>query len=130
MAEAIYSIIADPRGKSWDFAKGIFNELKISGDVKGRDVFIVDDIADSGNTLVKAANVARENGARKVYAYCTHGLFTQGVDFAVQNLDKFYVGNTMNQQSHEKIEVISFISLFAEAIYRMSHGMSLSALFD
>lgn len=108
---------------------GEVSELKISGDVKDKDVFIVDDLVDSGNTLVKAAKVARENGARKVYAYCTHGLFTLGVDHATQSLDKFYVGDTIKQQPHEKLEVISFTSLFAEAIYRMSQGMSLSALF-
>jgi len=109
---------------------GQIDDLKISGNVSEKNVFIVDDIVDSGETLIKAAQAARENGAKKVYAYCTHCLFTKGVDYVIKNFDKFYIGNTIKQEKHDNLEIISFANLFAETIYRISHGISLSALFD
>lgn len=107
---------------------GEVDDLKIMGDVKDKNVLLIDDIVDSGNTLVKAASVARAAGAKKVYAYCTHGLFTKGIDVA-KNFDRFFVGDTLKQKNTEGLEVISFVPLFAEAIYRISRGESLSALY-
>jgi ribose-phosphate pyrophosphokinase len=109
---------------------GEVDSLRIIGDVKGKNVFLIDDMVDSGNTLIKASKAAREQGALKVYAYCTHGLFTEGVDRVVENFDLFFIGDTLIQKQHPKLEIISFASLFAEAIYRISHGESLSALFS
>ena len=79
--------------------------------------------------MSKATAVAREQGARKIYGFCTHGLFTKG--FAVlDNFDKFFVGDTMHHNETEKLKIVPLAPLFSEAIYRMSHGDSLSALFD
>lgn len=103
--------------------------LKILGDVKGKNVICIDDIVDSGNTLIKAAKVAKEQGARNIYAYCTHGLFTEGMDKVLENFELFFIGDTLLQKNHPKLEIISFAPLFAEAIYRISQGKSLSALF-
>jgi ribose-phosphate pyrophosphokinase len=108
---------------------GEVDNIKIIGDVSGKNVIIIDDIVDSGQTLVKASKIAKEMGANKIYAYCTHGLFTEGVEKVVENFDRFFVGDTLNQQKHEKLEIIPFYQLFAEAIYRISTGESLSALF-
>ena len=108
---------------------GQVDQLKLTGDVAGADVFIVDDIVDSGNTLVKASVVAREQGAKRVFGFCTHGLFTNGHQ-VLDHFDKFYVADTLSQKQHEKLEIIPLAPLFSEAIYRMSHADSLSALFD
>ncbi|MEI7718839.1 MAG: ribose-phosphate diphosphokinase [archaeon] len=108
---------------------GEVDSLRIIGDVKGKNVFLIDDIVDSGNTLIKACQAAKEQGAEKVYAYCTHGLFTEGIDRIAENLDLFFVGDTLAQKSHPKLEIVSFAPLFAEAIYRISKGESLSELF-
>jgi ribose-phosphate pyrophosphokinase len=110
--------------------EGEVDELKILGNVKDKNVLIVDDIVDSGNTLVKASQAAREQGAKKVYAFCTHGLFTQGVEKLTSNFDKFFVGDTIKQDPHSNLEIISFAPLLAEAILRISKGQSLSALFE
>jgi ribose-phosphate pyrophosphokinase len=109
---------------------GEVESLRIIGDVNGKNVIIIDDLVDSGNTLIKACKVARELGARKVYAYCTHGLFTEGVDKVVSNFDLFFIGDTLVQKPHPSLEIISFVPLLAEAIYRISKGDSLSALFN
>lgn len=109
---------------------GEVSELRISGEVNGKDIIIIDDIVDSGGTLMKASQVAREKGARKVYAYCTHGLFTKGTEELTKNFDIFFVSDTVKQENKEGLEIISLAPLFAETIYRMSHGESLSALFE
>ena len=109
---------------------GEVDSLKILGDVQGKNVLLIDDIVDSGNTLIKASKAVREQGAKKVYAYCTHGLFTEGLEKVVENFDMFFVSDTLVQKSHPKLEVISLVPLFAQAIYRISKGESLSELFD
>ena len=108
---------------------GKVDQLKIVGEVEGCDVFLVDDIIDSGGTLSKAANVAREQGANKIYGFCTHGLFTKGYD-VLNSFNKFFVGDTLLHEENDKLKVVPLAPLFSEAIFRMSHGDSLSALFD
>jgi ribose-phosphate pyrophosphokinase len=110
--------------------EGEVDQLKILGDVKDKNVLIIDDIVDSGNTLIKASQAAKEQGAKKVYAYCTHGLFTEGVERVTSNFDKFFIGDTVKQESNNNLEIISFAPLLAEAILRISKGQSLSALFE
>ena len=55
---------------------GQIESMHLIGSVKGRDVIIFDDLIDTGGTLCKAADVIKKLGARKVYAFATHGLFS------------------------------------------------------
>ncbi|MEM0465698.1 MAG: ribose-phosphate diphosphokinase [Candidatus Pacearchaeota archaeon] len=107
-------------------------QLRVLGDVKGKNVLIVDDLIDTGNTLVSASNAVRELGAKKIYTYCTHGLFTSGVKKISDNFDIIFIGDTVNLKEPvpDNVKIISFIPLFAEAIYRISEGESLSQLFS
>jgi ribose-phosphate pyrophosphokinase len=112
---------------------GEVENIQVIGDVGGRDVFIVDDIIDSGNTIVQSCDAVRERGARKVYAYATHGLFAEGADRLTKCLDMLVVGDTvLSKEVRERkdLVIVSFANLFAEAIYRINEGESLSALFD
>lgn len=111
---------------------GEVSSLKILGEVNGKNVLIVDDVVDSGGTLIKSCEAARNSGALKVYAYCTHGLFTDGVRKVTDCFDLFFVGDTLKlpEEPGPNTEIISFIPLFAEAIYRTSEGESLSELFN
>lgn len=104
--------------------------LGMLGDIRDCDVLFVDDIVDSGRTLTQGSNIARVNGANKVYAYATHGLFTEGYEQVLSCFDKFFIGNTLAQPDLPKLEVINFEELFAKAMYRTNIGDSLSALFD
>ena len=54
----------------------VIGEMKILGDVKGKDVIIIDDMVDTGGTLTKAADLMMESGATSVRAYCTHGILS------------------------------------------------------
>lgn len=112
---------------------GEVESIRVIGDVRGRDVLIIDDIIDSGNTTIQACQAVRKRGAEKVYAYATHGLFTEGVGRLTECLDKLIVGDSVLKREYKQrgdIEVVSFAPLFAEAIYRINEGKSLSELFD
>jgi ribose-phosphate pyrophosphokinase len=104
-------------------------DLKILGDVKGRKVMMIDDIVDSGNTLITAARRARDLGASEVYAYATHGLYTEGSDKVTKEFDKFFVGDTIKQKQGINAEIIKLPLFIGEAIYRNITGLSLSEMF-
>lgn len=93
--------------------------MEIIGDVRGKDVVIVDDLVDTAGTLCKAADLLLENGATSVQAYCTHGVLSGP---ALQNLekcgiDKLYIADTVIEQvDHPKIEVVTCADLLARAV--------------
>lgn len=108
---------------------GEIENCVIIGNVEGRDCLLLDDIIDSGNTIIKTADALRKKGAKRVYAYGTHGLYTAGVErFGM--LDKMMSSDTLKPKIAENFEVVSLIPLFGEAIYRTIRGESLSELFD
>ncbi len=104
-------------------------KIVIIGDVEGKDCLIVDDIIDTGNTLVKTAEKLKEKGAKKIFAYGTHGLFSDGTE-KFKNFDKVLVSDTLKSALAENFEVVSLVKLFGEAIYRTATGQSLSVLFN
>ncbi|MBU3912610.1 MAG: ribose-phosphate diphosphokinase [Nanoarchaeota archaeon] len=101
----------------------------IIGDVKDKNCLIVDDIIDTGNTLIKTCEALREKGAKKVYAFCPHGLFTEGTS-KFSCFDKLFVSDTLCCEKSENMELVSLVNLFGEAIYRTTIGESMSVLFD
>ena len=110
--------------------EGDIDDFKIVGDIKGKNILIVDDMIDSGNTLREALKCLKEiEKDKKVYAYCTHGLFTEGRERISNEFDLVFVTNSIPQPDHNKIEIIPLDELFAEAIYRTNEGLSLSELF-
>jgi ribose-phosphate pyrophosphokinase len=112
---------------------GEVESIQIIGDVKGKNVLMVDDIIDSGNTMIQSCEACRKQGAKKVYAYVTHGLFTEGIDKLTKCFDMLIVGDTVlspEMKMRDDLVVISFADLFAESIYRINEGKSLSELFD
>lgn len=104
-------------------------KVVIIGDVEGRDCLIVDDIIDTGNTLVKTAEKLREKGARRIFAYGTHGLFSEGTE-KFNGFDKVLISDTLKSDLPGNFEIVSLVRLFGEAIYRTATGQSLSVLFD
>ncbi len=104
------------------------SKMNIIGDIEGKNCLIIDDIIDTGNTLVKTGEILKEKGAKMVYAFGTHGLFTDGTDkFRV--FDKVLVSDSLSSKLPENSEVVSLVTLFGEAIYRTIMGESLSVLF-
>ncbi len=111
--------------------EGEVGDYNIIGDANGKTILIIDDILDSGGTLMKAAESLKKVGAKEIYAYVTHGLFTEGFDRLKPYFEKIFVSNTRKIPfSDEKLEIIDITGLLAEAIYRTINGESLSALFE
>lgn len=109
--------------------------MHVIGDVKDRDVVILDDMVDTGGTLVHSVEALIQKGARKVFAACTHPVLSGQAIERIQNsgLEKLIVTDTipLNQEGQvsKKIQVISVAELFGEAIRRINQGSSVSSLF-
>ena len=110
------------------------SKMELVGDIRDNDCIIIDDIIDTGGTLSLAAKVLKEKGAKNVYAFATHGLFSGKAIENINNsqLDKVIVTNTIPQKKGEKCEKIEYISvgiLIAEVIRRIENNESLSEIF-
>jgi ribose-phosphate pyrophosphokinase len=109
--------------------------LHVIGEVKDRDVVILDDMVDTGGTLVKSADALKEEGARSIFAACSHAVLSgQAMEKIEESaLEKLIVTNTIplneRMQSSKKIVCLSVASLFGEAIRRINRGHSVSSLF-
>ncbi|WP_404300245.1 ribose-phosphate pyrophosphokinase [Alicycliphilus denitrificans] len=111
--------------------------MHVIGDIDGRNCVIMDDMIDTAGTLVKAAEVLKERGAQKVYAYCTHPIFSgPAIDRITQGaaLDQVVVTNTIPLSNAAKdcakIRQLSVAPLIAETIQRISTGESVSSMFS
>lgn len=101
----------------------------IIGEVEGKNCLVIDDMIDTGGTLIKTCLALKDKKAGRVYAYCTHGLFNDGDD-KFDCFDRVLVSDTLFNKPRKNIEVVSLVNLFGEAIYRTIIGESLSVLFD
>ena len=108
---------------------GEIKEMFLVGNVAEKNALIIDDIIDSGNTLCYSAELLKKNNAKRLYCYCTHGLFTEGAGKLLENFDKILISNT-HYSENKGVEVIDVSPLFAEAIYRAEKGLSISQLFE
>ena len=116
-------------------APGKSQVMNIIGNVKGKNCLLVDDIIDSGGTIVNAAKALKEKGAKDVYVYVTHGVLSGE---AVEKIKKSKIKNlvvtdTINNSDKAKkarnIEVLTISNLLAEAMKRISNSTSVSDLF-
>jgi ribose-phosphate pyrophosphokinase len=106
--------------------------MTVIGDVKGRDVVLVDDIIDTANTLCNAAKLLIEKGAKSVRAVCTHPVLSGKAYDNINSslLSELVVCNTIPlKQESPKIKILSVADLFATAIRNMKEHKSISSLF-
>jgi len=109
--------------------------MNVIGDVKGRNCVIMDDMVDTANTLVKAAQALKDEGAARVVAYCTHPVLSGGAveRIAESQLDELVVTDSIPLskagQACKRIRVLSVAGLLAETILRISNEDSVSSLF-
>jgi ribose-phosphate pyrophosphokinase len=109
--------------------------MNIIGDIKGKNVFLFDDMIDTAGTIANGAKALVEQGARDIYACCTHPVFSGNAKERIiaAPIKKVIVTNTIPQRVEEfggKIEVITVAPLIGEAIIRIHNYQSVSALFD
>src|SRR5262247_597579 len=110
--------------------------MNVIGDVKGRTCILVDDIIDSGGTIVNAADALLDKGATEVYAYITHGVLSGGAvaRIAASNLKELVITDSIQPTEavrvSRNIRVLSVSTLIGEAIARTAAEESVSSLFD
>lgn len=112
---------------------GQVDKMHFVGNVENCDAIIVDDICDSGGTLVKAAEQLKKAGARRVFASITHGVFSGDALEKIKNscIEELVVADTipLEKDKPENITQVSVASLLGEAIKRIQNGKSTSYLF-
>lgn len=110
--------------------------MMLVGDVSNKVAILIDDLADTSNTITRAAKLLKKEGATYVYALITHGIFSGDAIARINAsaLDKVIVTNSVPQDEHRrmcpKLEVLEVGPVFAEAIRRVHHGESISVLFQ
>jgi len=111
-------------------------QMQIVGEVTGMVCVIVDDMIDTAGTLCAAADLLRTNGAEKVYACATHGLFSgPAIDRLNSSvLEEICVTDSIpqdkNQEKCNKLIVLSLVTLLSQAILHLHEEKSLSILFE
>ena len=109
--------------------------MNIIGDVEGRTCVIMDDMVDTAGTLCKAAQALKNNGAKRVLAYCTHPVLSGSAVPRITDseLDELVVTDTIplgaEARACSRIRQISIAELMAETMLRISNESSVSSLF-
>jgi len=109
--------------------------MNIVGSVKNKNCVIIDDIIDSGGTIVNAAKALKEKGAKEIYVYITHAVLSGQ---AIEKIEKSQIkklittdtiDNSKKFKKSKKIEIISIAPMISEAIKRIANSTSVSSLF-
>ena len=109
--------------------------MNIIGNVKDQTCIIVDDIIDSGGTIINAAKALKDRGAKEVYVYITHGVLSGDAVKKIKSsvIKNLVITDTIDNgekvKSAKNIEVLSISGLMGEAIKRISNSTSVSDLF-
>ena len=117
-------------------AANVAEAVHVIGEVKDRNVLIVDDLVDTGGTLVQAVHAVKKHGARAVYAACTHAILSDKAWQRIQaceDLEELAVTDTVlipEEKRVPKMKILTVSELFAEAIRRIHNKESISILFD
>ena len=114
------------------------NKAEIShliGDLKDKDVLIIDDMIDTAGTIVNAANAAKKEGAKSTLAVATHGVLSEPAIKRLKNapIEKIILTDTIyipKEKRMGNMEIITVSKIFGEAINRIHNRESVSALFE
>ncbi|MCH8553874.1 MAG: ribose-phosphate pyrophosphokinase [Schleiferiaceae bacterium] len=110
----------------------VIDKMTVIGDVAGRNVVLVDDMADTAGTITKAADMLMEQGALSVRAYCTHAVLSGNAIERIENsaLTEMVVTDTIPlKKESSKIRVLSVANLFADVMRKVHYHESISSHF-
>ena len=128
MLGTVFCICHKQRSKPNEIEK-----MLLIGDVKDRDVILIDDIIDTAGTITRAGQLLKDNGARSVRAFATHPIFSGAAMEKIDNsvFDEVVVTDTIPLKNpSKKIHVLSTAELFAEVIKKVENYESLSEFFN
>jgi ribose-phosphate pyrophosphokinase len=117
------------------YAMNTTEVMNVIGDVKGKDLLLIDDMIDTAGTMANSVYALKKMGAKNIYAAATHGVLSGK---AIKNLsevpiEKVFITNTIDlpqEKQIDKIKIISVAGIIAKAIDRVHKGKSVSILFD
>ena len=109
--------------------------MNIIGDIKDKNVILVDDMIDTAGTIVNGAKALKERGAKNVYACCSHAVLSGPAIERIKDsvIEELLVLDTVPltpEKQIDKIKVLSVAPIFAEAIERIYEDVSVSPLFN
>lgn len=110
----------------------VIDKMTVIGDVKDRNVVLLDDMVDTAGTLTKAADMLMEKGAKSVRAYCTHGVLSGNAYERIENsaLEELVITDTLpGRQKSDKIRVLSVAEIFASVMKKVHNHESISGHF-
>lgn len=104
--------------------------MTVIGDVKDKDVIIIDDMVDTAGTITKAADLMKENGARSVRALCSHAIMSDPASERVDNsalVEMMFTNSIPFNKNCRKATILSVARLFADTIRRVHTHESISS---
>jgi len=110
----------------------VIDHMELIGEVKGKNVVIVDDMVDTASTLTKAADLMMERGAKSVRAICTHALLSGNAYEKIENskLEELIVTDSIPQKKESiKVNVLTCANLFAEVMHNVNTNQSINPFF-
>ena len=110
----------------------IISHMELIGDVKGKNVILVDDMVDTAGTLTMAADLMIDRGAKSVRAICTHAILSGDAFNKIENskLEELIVSDSItSKKSHPKIKILSCSKLFAEVMESVHSNKSIHSKF-
>ena len=110
----------------------VISHMELIGEVKGKNIILVDDMVDTAGTLSKAADLLIDRGAVSVRAICTHAILSGDAYSKIEasKLEELIVTDSVpNIKAHSKIKVLSCADLFADVMYKVHNNKSISSNF-
>ena len=107
----------------------------VFGNVKNKNVILVDDLIDTGGSIMNAAEIFKQQGAKKIIVACTHPVFSKGAAKKLndsKNIDKIFITNSIdleNEEKFEKIKVISLAKFISDVIKAYKSNTSISLIY-
>jgi len=110
----------------------VIEEMSVIGEVEGRNIVIIDDLVDTAGTIVLAANMMKERGAKSIRAFATHPILSGNAVERINNsaIEELVVTDSVPLTVHsEKIKVLSIAGIFANTISAVTTNQSISTHF-
>lgn len=114
---------------------GVIDNMLLMGDVNNKNIIMIDDMIDTAGTICEASKLLKNKGAKQIFVFATHGLFSKNAIERINNsnIDKVIITNTVENsliKNERKFDVIDVSWLCAESIKRLIEGKSISCLYD